>query len=372
MFLTYDRVFPTGATEADLLRIVRPRPGLPFTPVSTGDRQRLAWTTFTRHQIDLDVHHAATRRYLSAVLRQLADAGVAMVRLDAVGYAVKTAGTSCFLTPETYAFIDALTAEARQLGLEVLAEVHAPHRYAVDTARHVDRIYDFVLCPLVLHAVLTGDAAPLRDWLIRRPANTVTVLDTHDGLGMLDAGGPDWAARLLTPAQIAALVETISRNSGGTSTATTVPGGAAGTYQISCTLYDALGQDDRRQLLARLIQLFTPGIPQIYYVGLLAGSTHPDLATRTGDPRESHRHRYSESEVTDALQRPVVRATTETIRLRATHPAFRGRFALLDATEGELAMAWRTDDAHAELRADLGDGSYRLTLSPPSDRHETV
>ncbi len=31
MFLTFGRVFPNGATEADLMRIYRPRPGLPFT-----------------------------------------------------------------------------------------------------------------------------------------------------------------------------------------------------------------------------------------------------------------------------------------------------------------------------------------------------
>ena len=31
MFLTMDSVFPNGATEADLLTIYRPRPGLPFS-----------------------------------------------------------------------------------------------------------------------------------------------------------------------------------------------------------------------------------------------------------------------------------------------------------------------------------------------------
>jgi len=46
MFLTYDRIFPTGATEADLMRIYRPRPGLPFTSVvlESGEK-RLLWTT---------------------------------------------------------------------------------------------------------------------------------------------------------------------------------------------------------------------------------------------------------------------------------------------------------------------------------------
>ena len=109
-----------------------------------------------------------------------------MVRLDAVGYTVKTAGTSCFLTPDTFAFVDELAAEAHGLGLEVLAEVHAHHRFATEAAAHVDRVYDFALAPLVLHTVFTGDAAPLRRWLTTRPHNAVTVLDTHDGIGVQD------------------------------------------------------------------------------------------------------------------------------------------------------------------------------------------
>ena len=66
--------------------------------------------------------------------------------------------------------------------------MHAHHHHALAAAGHVDRVYDFTLAPLVLHAVFTGDAAPLRRWLALRPSNTVTVLDTHDGLGMIDAG----------------------------------------------------------------------------------------------------------------------------------------------------------------------------------------
>ena len=216
MLLTYDRVFPAGAIEDDLTRIVRPRPGLRFTPLVLGGRRRLLWTTFTSQQIDLDVQHPAARRYLSQVLHRLADSGVAMVRLDAVGYAVKTAGSSCFLTPETMRFVAALTAEARRLGMEVLAEVHAHRRYATETATQVDRVYDFVLAPLILHGLFTGDSAPLHRWLLDRPGNCVTVLETHDGIGLLDAGpGPrPGDAGLLSPSQLEALVSTVHRNSG--------------------------------------------------------------------------------------------------------------------------------------------------------------
>jgi sucrose phosphorylase len=350
MFLTYDRVFPMGATEADLLRIVRPRPNLPFTRVDVGGRPRLLWTTFTPHQIDLDVHDPGARSYLSRVLRRLAKCGITMVRLDAVGYTVKSAGTSCFLTPETFAFVDDLTTEAHGLGLRVLAEVHAHHGHAGQAATHVDRVYDFALAPLVLHTMFTADPDPLRRWLATRPANSVTVLDTHDGLGMLDAAG------ILTSTQIEAVIERIGSNSNGTSVTSRVPSGA---YQVSCTAYDALGRDDRTYLLARLLQLFTPGVPQVYYVGLLAGRN----AAFTGDAREINRRRYTAEEVDRALRQPVVEALLELIHLRNGHPAFAGEFTLPDTVDGELVLSWRTGDANAELRVNLPDSSWQVTSS---------
>src|SRR5580765_1539044 len=94
MFLTYDRVFPLGASEADLLRIYRPRPGLPFTTaVLESGEQHILWTTFTSKQIDIDVKHAQGEAYLKAILEQFRDAGIRMIRLDAVGYAIKKPGT---------------------------------------------------------------------------------------------------------------------------------------------------------------------------------------------------------------------------------------------------------------------------------------
>ena len=74
MFLTLSSVFPDGATEADLARIYRPRPGLPFTPYTLGDERRLVWTTFTPAQVDIDVRSPQGRDYLTSILDKLRDA----------------------------------------------------------------------------------------------------------------------------------------------------------------------------------------------------------------------------------------------------------------------------------------------------------
>lgn len=146
MFLTLGGVFPGGAREDDLLRLYRPRPGLPFTVYTLADgTKRLVWTTFTAAQVDLDVHHPATRAYLLRVLDRLAESGVARVRLDAVGYAVKTRGTTSFMTPETFGFIDEITAWCHERNLQVLLEVHSYYQRQIDIARQVDQVYDFAL-----------------------------------------------------------------------------------------------------------------------------------------------------------------------------------------------------------------------------------
>lgn len=364
MFLTYDAVHPDGATEAELLRTFRPRPGLPFTPFSCDDgTRRLLWTTFTSRQVDLDVRSPVTRRYLRTVLETLAANGVSVVRLDAVGFTVKTPGTDSFLTAETVAFVDELAAEARALGLEVLSEVHSSWRRNPEIARHVDRVYDFALAPLALHGLTTGDGVPLRRWWEMRPPNSVTVLDTHDGIGVADVGaGPD-PDGLLSDEQIAALADRIDANSGGTSVRATSATDRQ-LYQVDCTFFDALARDERRHLLARALQLFTPGVPQVYYVGLLAGGNDTERAARSGEGRDVNRHRYDDAELARALERPVVQAQLELLRLRAD-PVFAGRWDVA-GTVAAPVLSFRTGDGReARLTADLRDGDWEVVLRRP-------
>jgi len=369
MFLTLDSVFPQGATEADLLAIYRPRPGLPFTPVTLADGgRRLMWTTFTSEQMDIAVGHPEGIRYLDGILAMLARGGVKLIRLDAVGYAVKRAGTSCFMMEETFAFIRDFSARAHALGLQVLVEIHSHHQLQIDIAREVDWVYDFALPPLVLHAFNTGRAEELKHWIAIRPHNCLTVLDTHDGIGVIDIGadGSAPAARkgLVPDAGIERLVRQIHANSRGESERAT--GAAASNldlYQVNCTFHDAMARDDLRYLLARAIQFFLPGIPQVYYVGLLAGMNDMQLLERTQVGRDINRHHYAAGEIAEQMQRPVVADLFELIRLRNTHPAFQGSFVLQPTGGDMLDLHWSNGAAFARLRVNLGSCEHQLETS---------
>lgn len=366
LFLTLASVFPQGATESDLLALYRPRPGLPFTVATLRDgRRQVLWTTFTPQQADIDVRHPQGRAYLENILDTLAAAGVRMVRLDAVGYAIKKAGGSGFMMPETFAFIGEFAQSARTRGIEVLVEIHSYHQRQIEIAKQVDWVYDFALPPLVLHAFFFGTAAPLKAWVRIRPANALTVLDTHDGIGIIDIGADasDRAARpgLVPPEELDALVERIHANSGGTSRKAT--GAAASNldlYQVNCTYFDALGGDERAYLLARAVQFFLPGVPQVYYVGLLAGANDMELLTRTGVGRDINRRHYDAAAIDVALKRPVVGRLLDLIRLRNTHPAFGGRFTMPERADAVLALRWEAGANSIELEVDFASRQYRL------------
>jgi len=376
MFQTYGRAFPDGASEEDLLRIYRPRPGLPFTKARLADgTERLLWTTFTYGQIDIDVRDTAGRQYLLRILDQFHDAGIQVIRLDAAGYAIKKPGTSCFMIPETFDFIAELKAEAGARRMEVLVEIHTHYRDQIEIARQVDWVYDFALPPLILQALYSRDSRHLKRWMEISPRNAVTVLDTHDGIGVLDVGPTrnrqDELPGLLLPEEIDALVATIHEHSkGGSRQATGTAASNLDLYQINCTYYDALGRRDREYLIARALQFFAPGVPQVYYAGLLAGSNDMELLSRTGVGRDINRHYYTPTELNEQLKRPVVRSLLDLIRFRNRHPAFSGDFRLLQCDDRSIEIEWRHDAEWARLSVDFETMSAAITHSAAGVEYE--
>ncbi len=355
LFLSYDTAFPNGATEADILAIYRPRPSLPFTMFKLKDgTSKLMWTTFTSNQIDIDVNSKMGQKYLEGILDTFQKGGIKMIRLDAAGYAIKKQGTSCFMIDETFEFIDALAEQAKAKGIEVLVEIHSYYKTQIEIAKRVDYVYDFALPVLVLDTLFNKNTTSLKKWLAVSPRNAISVLDTHDGIGIVDVASENGQAGLIEDEILDKIVEQMHLNSKGESLKAT--GEAASNldlYQVNCTYFDALGRDEEAYLMARAIQFFVPGIPQVYYVGLFAGENDMELLAKTNVGRDINRHYYTPEEINTHLERPLIQKLKQLMLLRNNHPAFDGEFTLRESKASILHIEWRNDKDMAELIIDL-------------------
>jgi len=361
LFITVDKVWPNGDPPGDeVARIFLRKPDSPFSTVTiegSAETERV-WTSFgTREwseQIDLDVTSQATRTLLTDWLRSFAAHGVRIVRLDAVGYVIKKAGTSCFMVePEIYSFLDWIVGVADSLGLVVLPEVHDRYSTHLKLAAHGYWTYDFVLPGLLLDALETGSAKHLADHLARSPERQFTMLDCHDGIPVR----PD-LDEILRPREMLRLADLVERQGGNVNRilSDAHADGGVDVHQLNCTYYSALDRDDDRYVAARAIQLFARGVPQVYYVGLLAGENDHQAVTETGDGRSINRHDYTVAEVEAAIRRPVVQRVLDLVRLRNIEPAFSGRLDVTSVDPATLRMTWSLGADACELEVDLRSG----------------
>ena len=258
--------------------------------------------------------------------------------------------------PEIWEVMDWLRDVAEKLGLAILPEVHDVHATHQKLSAHGYWTYDFVLPALLLQAFESGDVSRLTRHLERSPDRQFTMLDCHDGIPVR----PDLDG-ILTRDEMANLADHVLERGGNINRILSDSGvDDVDVHQLNCTYYSVLEEDDDRYLAARAIQLFARGIPQLYYVGLLAGANDHVAVARTGEGRSINRHDYTMTEIEAALDRPVVQRLLALVRLRGTHPAFHGRLAVDVPEVGTLRMTWTSGDASCSLEVDVREGSMSI------------
>ena len=366
LFLPVSRIFGTETPDADeLAKIYRRQPREPWIKVRfSSGAERNVWCTFSEQQIDIDIASGAGLTLFEEVLAKLSAKGIKTVRLDAVGYIVKKRGTSCFMVePEIWETLGRLKERADRFGIELLPEMHEHYSIQLRMAEHGYPVYDFALPLLLLYSWYAGDFAPLKHWLSICPENQYTTLDTHDGIGVVDA------ADLLTEEQMDFTVEKLyEKGSNINRKYSSAEYNNLDIYQINCTYYSALGENDDAYIAARAIQFFAPGIPQVYYTGLLAGRNDLNLVEKTRNGRDINRHSYTADEIKTESERPVVRRLKELMRFRMNCPAFGGSFSI-ENTDSRLLLIRRSDGTEsAELRVDISQKMVTITHTDPEGK----
>lgn len=370
LFITLDKIWPSAdPPDEDLSRIFLRKPHDPFSTVTfadTGEKERI-WTTFGSEQIDIDVNTTSARKLISEWLSLFASHGVRVVRLDAVGYAIKKAGTTCFMVePQIYEFLDWIVGVAGSFGLIVLPEIHDRSTTHEELAARGYWSYDFLLPALVLNALETRSASKLEAHLARSPRRQFTTLDCHDGIPIQ----PDLNG-ILDPDEMLALVELVERQGGNVNRLLSGShANGVGAHQLNCTYYAAVGCNDDKYVAARAIQLFAPGVPQIYYVGLLAGDNDYGATSHVGDGRAINRHNFTDEEIDSALKSSVVQRIVRLITLRQSHPAFEGSLDVESDSPGTLRLRWKRLQETCELYVDLRSYACLVTARDHTSSHQ--
>lgn len=320
LFLNWDKFWPENRpTQADVDLIYKRKDRAPKQEIvfADGSVEHL-WNTFGEEQIDLDVTKEVTMAFIRKTIQHLASNGCDLIRLDAFAYAVKKLDTNdFFVEPDIWNLLDKVRDIAAEYGTELLPEIHEHYSIQFKIADHDYYVYDFALPMVTLYTLYSSRTERLAKWLKMSPKKQFTTLDTHDGIGVVDVKD------ILTDEEIDyASNELYKVGANVKRKYSSAEYNNLDIYQINSTYYSALGDDDVKYFLARLIQAFAPGIPQVYYVGLLAGKNDLKLLEETKEGRNINRHYYSNEEIAEEVQRPVVKSLLNLFSFRNRSEAF--------------------------------------------------
>ena len=324
-------------------------------------------------QMDLNAQSQLVWDYYDETLKKLRDHGGKLVRLDAFAYLHKVPGEANFFNkPGTWVYLEKLKHIADKYDLILLPEIHSEYGNGLH-AEIADKgfsVYDFFLPGLVIHALDKKTNRHLLRWiheLIDKKIQTINMLGCHDGIPVLDLKGKHSdgisTEGLLDDNEIDAVVEQILDRGGRVKNLYGPDGKKISYYQVNATFFSALGEDEKKLRLARAIQMFMPGLPQVWYLDLFAGSNDYAAADKGGTAghKEINRTTLSMDDIEQGLDREIVQDQLDIIRLRNTSPAFKGLLTISNTDEYRLLLSWSNEDCTATLNADLRDCSFTIT-----------
>jgi sucrose phosphorylase len=323
-------------------------------------------------QMDLNARSELVWEFYDETLRKLRDHGAKIVRLDAFAYLHKEPGKANFFNrPGTWDYLKRLRGMAEKYDLIIFPEVHAEYGSGIheEVAGEGFPIYDFFFPGLVIDALDRGTNEALLRWVREIQAKglqTINMLGCHDGIPVLDLRGKEvggeWRPGLLDNDQIEATMERIISRGGRVKNLFGHDGKQIAYYQVNATFFSALGEDEDKLLLARAIQLFMPGVPQVWYLDLFAGKNDYEAADNGGvaGHKEINRTTLTLDHIDAGLRRPVVLNQLELIRLRNLSPAFEGEMQILETEPHLLHIRWHHPRASARLEADLRSHGFTV------------
>ena len=335
-------------------------------------------------QMDVNAKSELVWQFYEETLAKLKDFGCSIVRLDAFAYLHKEIGKSNFFNrPSTWEYLKKIKKIADKNNLLLLPEIHAEYGLKLhhEVAQEGYMIYDFFLPGLVIHTLEKGSNKAILNWateIINKGYKTINMLGCHDGIPVLDLKGKEvngfYNKGLLEDTEIESIMHHIIERGGRVKNLYDLDGNKISYYQVNATFFSALGEDEQKLLLARAIQLFMPGIPQIWYLDLFARKNNYKAADKkgTGSHKEINRTTLSIKEIEQGLQKKIVINQLKLMRLRNTLKAFSGTISLNKSLENELNITWTHNSSFAQLEANLITHSFSISYSEENNTKTIV
>ena len=230
-------------------------------------------------QMDLNIKSDLVWDFYRETIKKLSDYGASIIRLDAFAYLSKIVGKKNFFNiPDTWEDLNKVKAIADDYNIELLPEIHSKYEEKIheEISERGFLTYDFFLPGLIIDALERNTSEMLVQWIydIRsKDMKVVNMLGCHDGIPLLDLKG------ILADEQIENLIEIVVNRGGYVKE---LHGKKNIYYQVNATYYSALGENDKKMKLARALQIFMPGKPQVWYLDLFAGKNDYEALKRGG------------------------------------------------------------------------------------------
>ena len=131
---------------------------------------------------------------------------------------------------------------------------------------------------------------------------------------------------------------------------------------LNATFFSALGENEEKLLLVRAIQMFMPGIPQVWYLDIFAGTNNYRAADKAGSAghKEINRTTLTLKNIEEGLKTDIVKNQLKIMRLRNTAKAFSGEIKINKTTDSELDILWTNKNDFAHLKANLKNYSFTI------------
>ncbi len=326
-------------------------------------------------QMDVNAKSEVVWSFYEETLSKVKSFGCSILRLDAFAYLHKEIGHSNFFNkPGTWKYLERIKQIADKNELTLLPEIHAEYGLHLhdEVAKEGYRIYDFFLPGLMIHTLEKGNNKALLNWakeIISKGYKTVNMLGCHDGIPVLDLKGKEvngtYNKGLLEDNEIESIMSTIIERGGRVKNLYDPSGNKISYYQVNATFFSALGENEAKLLLARAIQLFMPGIPQIWYLDIFAGKNNYKAADEggTGAHKEINRTTLTKEDINQGVKKEIVQNQLKLMRLRNTLKAFSGAISFQESEENELNISWTNNDSFAQLEANLTTYSFNIRYS---------